>query len=92
MAVSSTTRRTVMLVLALTSAAPLLMSAPAYARYNTTVNADGDNCTIDRNGLKVPGTTSGTKCCSVFDTNDCVELSPPAPTDMTKVKGLSRKP
>src|SRR5437867_9995266 len=36
--------------------------------------ADGDSCTIDRDGLKIPGTKKGTKWCSVFDDKDCVEM------------------
>lgn len=46
--------------------------------------ADGDSCSIDRNGLKVPGTKKGTQCCSVFDTADCVDLPTPAPTSTGK--------
>lgn len=93
MAISSTTHRAILLALALalTAAAPALTSGPAFARFNTTVNADGDNCSIDRNGLKVPGTKSGTKCCNVFDTADCVELSKATITNMTQVRGSIRK-
>lgn len=92
MAISSTTRRAILLALALSSAAPLLTSAPAYARFNTTVNADGDSCDIDRGGLKIPGTKSGTKCCNVFDTTDCVELPKSTTISVTQGRASTRKP
>jgi hypothetical protein len=40
---------------------------------------DGDSCTIERNGLKIPGKVNGLECCSVLDTKDCVVILKPFP-------------
>lgn len=47
--------------------------------------ADGDSCSIDRNGLETTGITKGTQCCNVLDSKDCVDL----PTTTTTTKGAT---
>jgi hypothetical protein len=57
---------------------------PSFALDNNSgVSADGDSCDIDRDGLKIPGTKKGAKCCSVFDTKDCVDLPKPTPAQQS---------
>lgn len=39
------------------------------------LGAKGDDCTIDRDGLKIPGKENDkNQCCNVFRTDDCVDL------------------
>jgi prepilin-type N-terminal cleavage/methylation domain-containing protein len=37
------------------------------------LGGDGDSCTIDQSGLKIPGIRKGVYCCSVFHPEECVE-------------------
>lgn len=66
---------------------------PSFALINNGgVSADGDDCTIDRGGLKIPGGKKGTKCCNIFDDKDCVDLpkDPPAPQSVKPKLGIEK--
>lgn len=68
--------------LALVAAAAMLVATatvPASAM-SRRLNADGDSCTIDRDGLKIPGTMKGLECCNVFHPDDCVVVLKPFPS------------
>lgn len=56
--------------------------ATSELRISTTLNADGDACTVRTNpdGTTVPGTVKGLECCSTASPDDCVIILKPFPT------------
>ena len=71
----------VALAAALTFAAAF--TTPAAAMRNTTLNADGDACTITNpDGTTTPGKE---RCCATADPNNCVVILKPFPTGSFRV-------
>lgn len=69
------------LAFSLASVIGLIVVSPSASAEKKATSADGDSCDIELpNGTKKPGTKKGDKCCSVFDSNDCVDLPRPVPS------------
>ena len=62
------------------------VSSDAFALDNQVGFVDGDSCEIDRNGSKIPGKVKGIECCNNLDSNDCVVILKPFPTNSAKPK------
>lgn len=70
----------------------LLAAATVMAADSGGTHADGDSCTIDRDGLKIPGTVKGLECCSVLKADDCVVILKPFPGNTPAAKPIPTTP
>ncbi len=81
-------RNATRLAAVLLGGALLLVGSDAMAVDSAGTHADGDSCTIDRDGLKIPGTVKGLECCSVLKANDCVVILKPFPGSVPTAKPI----
>ena len=67
----------------------LVLVGPEAMALDSVGSKDGESCTIDRNGLKIPGTVKNGECCSTLKADDCVVILKPFPGSVPTVKPIT---